>query len=175
LVGHYENHGIYHLLELFQDMVTPQADGESIIQYPNRLVRLHRQLALVGEDVHDRRVIIYLMKGLRNEYDYITDTWNVLSLNMDAVKRDLRQKGMRIGIRAQLRVEPQTPTAFAASHDDASTDTLNMHVSYQPTVVFVCVLTTDNSIITTAQNRVPCPQCRYASRHAFRSANLLGP
>jgi hypothetical protein len=40
---------------------------------------------------------------------------------MDTVKRDLRQKGMRIESRAQSHTtEPPTPTAFAASHDDAT-------------------------------------------------------
>jgi hypothetical protein len=40
---------------------------------------------------------------------------------MDTVKRDIRQKGMRIEIRAQSHtMEPPTPTAFATSHDDAT-------------------------------------------------------
>jgi hypothetical protein len=42
LVDYYEDDGIYCLSELLQDMETPQADGESIIQYLNRLVILKR-------------------------------------------------------------------------------------------------------------------------------------
>jgi hypothetical protein len=49
---------------------------------------------------------------------------------MDTVKRDLRQKGMRIESRAQSHTtEPPTPTAFAASHDDATTELLKQQVS----------------------------------------------
>jgi hypothetical protein len=89
---------------------TPQADGESGIPYPNRLVRLQRQLARVGDVVHDRRIIMYLVKGMYSEYHSITDTWDVHSLSMDTVKRDLRQKDMRIESRAQSHTtEPQHP------------------------------------------------------------------
>jgi hypothetical protein len=57
---------------------------------------------------------MYLAKGLRNEHRSITDTWDVLNLSMDAVKRDLRQYGMRIESRGQSHTtEPPTPTAFA--------------------------------------------------------------
>jgi environmental stress-induced protein Ves len=49
---------------------------------------------------------------------------------MDAVKRDLRQKAMRIESRAQSHTtEPPTPTAFAASRDDATTELLKQQVS----------------------------------------------
>jgi hypothetical protein len=51
---------------------------------------------------------MYLVKGLRSECHSITDTWGVHSLRMDAIKRDLRQKGMRIESRAQSHTgEPQ--------------------------------------------------------------------
>jgi hypothetical protein len=73
-----------------QDLETPQADGGSGIQYLNRLVRLQRQLARVGNVVHDCRVIMYLVKGIRSEYHSITDTWDVHDLSMDTVKRDFR-------------------------------------------------------------------------------------
>jgi hypothetical protein len=94
----------------------PKADGERGIQYLNRLVRLQRQLARVRDVVHDRRIIMYLVKSVRSEYHFITDTWNVHSLSMDAVKRDLRQKGTRIESHcAQSHTtDPPTPTAFAA-------------------------------------------------------------
>jgi hypothetical protein len=36
-----------------------------------------------------------------SEYHSITDTWDVHNLSIDIVKRDLRQKGMRIEGRAQ--------------------------------------------------------------------------
>jgi hypothetical protein len=109
LVDHYEDDGIHLCMELLQDLDTPQADGESGIPYLKRLVRLHRQLARVGDVVHDRRIIMYLVKGMRNEYHSITDTWDVHNLSMDAVKRDLRQKGMRIDSRAQSHpAEPPT-------------------------------------------------------------------
>jgi hypothetical protein len=64
---------------------------------------------------------MYLVKDTRGEYHSITDTWDVHNLSsMDAVKRDLRQKGMRIESRAQSHAsEPSTPTAFVASRDDA--------------------------------------------------------
>jgi hypothetical protein len=95
---------------------TPQADGESGIQYLNRLARPLRQLARVGDVVHDRRIIMYLVKGLRSEYYSITDRWDVHNLSMDTIKRDLRQKGMRIESRAQSHTtEPPMPTAFATS------------------------------------------------------------
>jgi hypothetical protein len=42
LVNHYEDDGIYRCTELLHDLETPQADGESGIQYINRLVRLQR-------------------------------------------------------------------------------------------------------------------------------------
>jgi hypothetical protein len=71
-----------------QDLETPQADGESGIQYMNRLlVRQQRQLARVRVVVHDRRIIIYMVKGLRSEYHSITDMWDVHNLSMDTVKR----------------------------------------------------------------------------------------
>ena len=91
----------------------------------NRLVRLQRQLARVGNVVHDRRIIMYLVKGLRSEFHSITDTWDVHNLSMD-----LRQKGMCIESHAQSHTtEPPTPTAFAASHDDATTELLKRQVS----------------------------------------------
>jgi hypothetical protein len=49
---------------------------------------------------------------------------------MATVKRDLRERGMRIESRAQSHTaEPPTPTAFAASHDDAMTKLLKRQVS----------------------------------------------
>jgi hypothetical protein len=49
LVNHYEDCSIYPCTELLQDLYTPQADGESDIQYMNRLDRLlERQLARAG-------------------------------------------------------------------------------------------------------------------------------
>jgi hypothetical protein len=105
---------------------TPQADGESGIQYLNRQVRLQRQLARVGDVVHNRRIIMYLVKGMRSEYHSITDTRDVHNLSIDTVKLDLRQKGKRIDSRAQSHTtEPPTPTAFAASHDEATTNLLS--------------------------------------------------
>jgi hypothetical protein len=89
-VNHYEDDGIYRCTELLQDL-DMQADGESGIQYMNRLVRLQRQLARVGDVVHARRIIMYLVKGLRSEYHSITETWDAHNLSMDAVKRDLSQ------------------------------------------------------------------------------------
>jgi hypothetical protein len=129
LVNHYDDDGNYRISELLHDMEAPQADGESSIQYLNRLDRLQRQLGRVLQDVHDRRVIVYLAKGMRSEYHSITDTWAVHSLSMDAVKRDLRQKGMRVESRVQSRAKPPTPTAFEVSHDDAPTETLKRQVS----------------------------------------------
>jgi hypothetical protein len=73
---------------------------------------------------------MYLVKGLRSEYHSIIDTWDVHNLSMDAVKRDFRQKGMRIESRAQLHTaDPPTPMAFAASNDDATTEVLKRQVS----------------------------------------------
>jgi hypothetical protein len=130
LLNRYKNDGIYRYTELLQDLETPQADGESGMQYLNRLVRLQRHLARVGDVVHDRRIIMYLVKGMRSEYHSITNTWDVHCLSMDTLKRDLRQKGMRIESRARSHVkEPPTPTAFAASHDDGTTDFLKRQVS----------------------------------------------
>jgi hypothetical protein len=64
---------------------------------------------------------MYLVKGLRSEYHSITDMWDEYNLSMDTVKRDHRQKGMRIGSLAQSHTtEPPTPTAFAAFYDDAT-------------------------------------------------------
>jgi hypothetical protein len=40
LVNYYGDDGIYRCTELLHDLDTPQADGESGIQFPNRLVRL---------------------------------------------------------------------------------------------------------------------------------------
>jgi hypothetical protein len=68
LVNHYKDDGIYWCTELLQDLDTPQADGESGIQYLNRLVRLQRPLARIGDVVHDRRIIMYLVKGMRSDY-----------------------------------------------------------------------------------------------------------
>jgi hypothetical protein len=68
---------------------------------------------------------MYLVKGMRNENHSITDTWDVHNLLVDAFKRDLRQKGMRIESRAQsYKAEPPTPTALTTSHDDATTELL---------------------------------------------------
>jgi uncharacterized protein YeeX (DUF496 family) len=130
LFNHYEDDGIYRCTELLQDLETPQADGESGIQFLNRLVRLQQQLARVGDIVHDRRIIMYLVKGMRSEYHSMIDTWDVHNISMDTVKRDLRQKGMRIESRAQSHTtEPLTPTVFTASHDDATTELLKRQVS----------------------------------------------
>jgi hypothetical protein len=108
LVNHYEDDGIYRCTGLLQDLETPQADGESGIQFLKRFVRLQPQLARVGEVVHDRRVIMYLVKGMRNEYHSIADTWDVHNRSMDTVKRDLCQKGMLIESPAQSHTtEPQ--------------------------------------------------------------------
>jgi hypothetical protein len=130
LANHYDDDGICRCTELFEDSDTPQGDGESGIHYLNRLVRLQRRLARVWYVVHDRHIIMYLVKGLRSEYHSITGTWGVNNLSMDAVKRDLCQKGMRIESRAQSRrAEPPTPTAFAPSHHDATTEFLKRQVS----------------------------------------------
>jgi hypothetical protein len=130
LVNHYEDDGIYRCTELVNDLDTSQTDGESGMQYLNRLVRLQRQLSRVGDVVHDRCIIMYLVKGLRSDYHSITDTRDVRNLSLDAVKRDLRQKGMRIESRAQSHAaQPPTPTALAASHDDATTEILKRQVS----------------------------------------------
>jgi hypothetical protein len=42
LVNHYKDDGMCRYTELLQDLETPQADGESGIQYMNRLGRLQR-------------------------------------------------------------------------------------------------------------------------------------
>jgi hypothetical protein len=66
---------------------------------------------------------MHLVKGLRSEYHSITETWDVDIFTMDTVERHLRQKAMRIESRAQShKAEPTTPTAFVASHDDATTE-----------------------------------------------------
>jgi hypothetical protein len=44
---------------------------------------------------------MYLVKGMHSECHSITDMWDVYNLSMDAFKRDLHQKGMRIESRAQ--------------------------------------------------------------------------
>jgi hypothetical protein len=75
LVDHHKDDGIYSLSELSHDTETQQAHGESSIQYLKRLVRLQRQFARVGDNVHDRRVIVYLVKGMLNKYHSITDMW----------------------------------------------------------------------------------------------------
>jgi hypothetical protein len=68
LVNHYEDAGFYRCTEVLQDLDTQQAEGESGIQYMNRLFRLQRRLARVGDLVHDQRIIMYLVKGMRSEY-----------------------------------------------------------------------------------------------------------
>jgi hypothetical protein len=77
LVNHYEDDGFYRCTELLQDLDTPQADGESGIQFLNRLVRLQRQLARVGDVLHDRCIIMHLVKDMRSEYYSITDMWEL--------------------------------------------------------------------------------------------------
>jgi hypothetical protein len=79
LVNHFEDDGIHRCTELLQDLETPQADGKSGIQYMARLVRMQRQLARVGDVVHDCRIIMYLVKGMCSEYRSITDTWDGFS------------------------------------------------------------------------------------------------
>jgi hypothetical protein len=63
LVNDYEDDGIYRCTEPLQDLETPQADSESGIQYRNLLARLQLQIARVGDVVHDRRIIMYMVKG----------------------------------------------------------------------------------------------------------------
>jgi hypothetical protein len=128
LVDHYEDDGIYRLAEVLQDMEKAQADDETRLQYLNRLVRLQRELARVGEDVHDRRVIMYLVKGLPQGYHSITDTWDVHSLSMDAVKRDLRHKGMRIESCGMTQTEAPPPAFFPAFSGDTSLESLKRQV-----------------------------------------------
>jgi hypothetical protein len=73
---------------------------------------------------------MYLVKGLRSKYHSIIDSWDVHNLSMDDVERYLSQKGMHIESRAQSYTsEPQTPTAFAAPHDGATTEFLKRQVS----------------------------------------------
>jgi hypothetical protein len=67
LVDHYKDDGIYCLTELLQDMKKAQEDDESSLWYMNYYVRLQRQLARVGEDLHDQRVIMYFVKGFKKE------------------------------------------------------------------------------------------------------------
>jgi hypothetical protein len=81
LVDQYEDDGIYRCTELLQDLETPQTDGESGIQFLYRLVRLQRQPTRVRDVAHDRRIIMYLVKGLRSEYHSPTDTLDVLKLS----------------------------------------------------------------------------------------------
>ena len=71
---------------------------------------------------------MYLVKGLRQEYHSITDTWDVHSLSMDAVKRDLRQKGMRIESRGRTQTEAPPPAAFPAFSGDTSAESLKRQV-----------------------------------------------
>jgi hypothetical protein len=72
---------------------------------------------------------MYLVKGMRSEYHSITDTLDVHNIIMDAIKRDICQKGMRIESRSQsFTAEPQTHTAFATS-DDATTKLLKRKLS----------------------------------------------
>jgi hypothetical protein len=130
LVNHYVDDGIYRCTYLLPDLDTPQADGESSIQYMNWFVRLQRQLARVGDVVHDQRIIMYLAKDSRSEYHSITDTWDVHNLSIYAFKRNLRQKGMRIESCAQShKAEPPTHTDIAASHDDVTSELLKRQVS----------------------------------------------
>jgi hypothetical protein len=63
LLYHYEDDGICRCAEILQDLETPQANGESGIQFLNRLSRLQRQLARVGDVVHDRRLISHHVLG----------------------------------------------------------------------------------------------------------------
>jgi hypothetical protein len=123
-VDHYEDGGISRLAELLHDMEKALADDKTCLRYLNRLVRLQRQLTPVGKDVHDRRVIMYLVKGLRPEHNSITDTWNVHGLIMDAVKRDVRQKGMGIDNRGRTPTEVPPLAAFLAFPGDTCAESL---------------------------------------------------
>jgi hypothetical protein len=128
LVDHYKNDGIYRFAELLQDIEKVHADDDTSLQYLSRLVRLKRHLARAGEDVHDRRVIMYLAKGLRQDCHSITDTWDVHSLSMDAIKRDLRHKGMRNKRRGRTHTEASPPTTFPAFSGDTSAESLKRKV-----------------------------------------------
>jgi hypothetical protein len=128
LVDHYEDDGIYRLAEPLQDMEKAHADDDTCLQYLNRLVRFQRQLARGGEDVDDRRVIIYLVTGLRKECHSMTYTWDVHNLGMDADKRDLRQKGMHIESHGRTHTEAPPPAPFPAFSGDTSTNSLKREV-----------------------------------------------
>jgi hypothetical protein len=178
LDNYYEDDGVYRWTEVLHDLEAPQADGESGIQFLNRLVRLQRPLARVGDVVHDRRIIMYLVKSLRKEYHSVTDTWDVYNLSMDTVKRDLRQKGMRIESRAQSRTtEPPTPTAFAASHDDATTKLLKQVSELQDQLHYIILLlySRKSTVSYFDPDDVALLHSAVLSRTGVRQGDPLGP
>jgi hypothetical protein len=72
--------------------------------------------------------IMYLVKGMRKEYHSITDTWGVHNLSIDAVKRDLRQKGMHVESRGRTQMETPPLAAFLAFSGDTSAESLKRKV-----------------------------------------------
>ena len=96
LIQHYEDDGIYRCAQLLEMMDLQQPDDETSLEYLNRLVRLQKKLARVGEVVTDRRVVMHLVKGLKDDYASITDTWDVTRVTLDRVRKDLLQKGKRV-------------------------------------------------------------------------------
>ena len=115
LVRHYEDDGIYRCAQLLEQMDQEQQDDETSLEYLNRLVRLQKKLARVDEIVTDRRVIMHLVKGLKDDYASITDTWDVATVTLDMARKDLLQKGKRVENRKGSK-NGQT-SAFAAQFE----------------------------------------------------------
>jgi hypothetical protein len=63
------------------------------------------------------------------EYHSITDTWDVQSLNIDAVKRCIRPESMRTESHAQSHVEAPSPAAVSASPAEVAAASLKLPVS----------------------------------------------
>ena len=82
LIQHYEDDGIYRCAQLLEDMDHEQQDGETSLEFLNRLVRTQKKLARVNEIVTDRRMIMHLVKGVKDDYASITDTWDVATISL---------------------------------------------------------------------------------------------
>ena len=114
LVKHYEDDGIYTCATLLAEMDKEKLETETAVEHLNRLIKLQRKLARAGEKVSDRRIVMHLVKNLGNEYGSITDTWDLSSISLDIVRKDLLQKGKRIESR---KAGAAKATAFVAQSE----------------------------------------------------------
>ena len=120
LVAHYEDDGLHRKRLLEDELAEPQRDGESCMEFYNRLVHVRSKLAHVGETVTDDQLKMKIIRGLRDDYNALTDTLDEQDgkLGLQDLKTELNRQGRRIEHRLSHQ-QTRKPTAFTAMDNGA--------------------------------------------------------